>query len=65
MQAKNSGLKTIETFCGDHQLSRSTFYRLLRSGAIKTVKIGAATRITPQHEAEWLASLPIVSGMAA
>ena len=61
---QNVGLKTIETFCRDHELSRSTFYRLRRAGSIKTVRVLGATRIAPQHEAEWLASLPVVAGAA-
>ena len=65
MQGQSYGLKTIDTFCGDHELSRSTFYRMLKRGDIKTVKVGAATRIAPQHEQEWLASLPVVTGAAA
>lgn len=65
MQGQKLGLKKIDTFCSDHELSRSTFYRLLRQGAIKTVKVNGSTRIAPEHEAEWIASLPVVTGMAA
>lgn len=62
---KNQGLKTIDQFCGDHALSRATFYRMLKRSEIEAVKVGAATRITPEQEAAWLASLPVVSGAAA
>ena len=55
-----AGLKSIDTFCRDHELSRSTFYRLAREGSLKTVRVRGATRIAPQHEQEWLASLPVV-----
>lgn len=62
---QNAGLKTIDTFCRDHELSRSTFYRLARAGELKTVRVRGSTRIAPQHEAEWLASLPVMIGKAA
>lgn len=66
MQIENRpGLKTVDQFCADHGLSRSTFYRLVRDSAIKVVKVNAATRIKPEHEKEWLDSLPVVSGAAA
>lgn len=61
MQAENVGLKTIDQFCRKHSISRSTFYR----HPPQITKVGGASRIAPQHEAEWLASLPVVSGVAA
>ena len=54
------GLKTVPQFCDDHSISRSTFYRQVRQGAIKLTKIGDATRVAPEHEAEWLKGLPVV-----
>lgn len=62
---QNAGLKTIDQFCGDHALSRATFYRMLKRAEISAVKVGAATRITPEQEAAWLAQLPVVTGTAA
>lgn len=51
-----SGLQTVDQFCAKHNISRGTFYR----NPPTLTKIGAATRVAPQHEVEWLAKLPVV-----
>ncbi len=56
-----AGASTVEQFCKRYNISRATFYRR----PPKLTKIGSASRITPEHESEWLASLPVVSGEAA
>lgn len=55
------GLMTIPQFCEKHSISRAHFYRV---GPAR-VKIGGASRVTPEHEAAWLASLPVVANDAA
>jgi hypothetical protein len=60
MQAE-SGAQTVDQFCEKWKISRSTFYR--RPPTL--VKIGAASRITPEHEREWAKGLPVVLAGAA
>lgn len=57
-QAKSEGMKSIDRFCEVHELSRSSVYRLIREQRLRAVKVGGCTRITPQDEAAFLASLP-------
>ena len=53
----DKGLKTIDQFCAQHSLSRSTFYRMLRRNEIDTVTVGTARRIAPEQERRWLDKL--------
>lgn len=64
MQQETSGLKSIDRFCEVHELSRSSVYRLIREGRLIAVKVGGCTRITPQHEAQFIASLPVMEAAA-
>ena len=50
-------LMTISVFCDSYSVSRSTYYRLADSGAIKPVKIGRATRIALADAEAWFAKL--------
>jgi excisionase family DNA binding protein len=52
-------LMTIETFMAWVQCSRWKTYELIKSGQIRIVKIGAATRITRASAEAWLASLMV------
>lgn len=58
-------LMTISVFCASYSVSRSTFYRLAESGAIKPVKIGRATRVAFEDAEAWFASLLLQSADAS
>lgn len=60
----NQGLQPLNDFCAKHGISRDTAYRANALGALKFTKVGRLTHVSPAHEAEWLASLPVV-GLAA
>ena len=58
-KSKNSMAKlhTIQWFCEEYGVSRSTAYRLRDSGAVPHVKIGRAVRIRSEDAERWFASL--------
>lgn len=58
-------LMTISTFCDSYSVSRSTFYRLAETGAIKPVKIGRATRVSLEDAEAWFANLLLQSADAS
>lgn len=60
-----TGLMTVDQFCRKHSVSVATVYRAVNSGALRFTKIGASSRIAPEHEKAWLDSLPVVSGALA
>jgi excisionase family DNA binding protein len=49
-------LYTVRQFCAAHEISRATFYRLLKAGrGPRITKIGDAMRISVEAAKEWLA----------
>lgn len=50
-------LMTIKQFMDRYQISRSTVYRLIASGALLTVKIGRAVRIPTESAEAWAKGL--------
>lgn len=53
-----SQLIRVSEFCERYAVSRATFYRLVKRGDIKIIKLGSATRVTENDAEEWLSSLP-------
>lgn len=51
---------TLPEVCSRYKLSRSTLYRLNRSGALKIIKFGRASRIFVADVEAWAASLPVL-----
>ncbi|MBT2186806.1 helix-turn-helix domain-containing protein [Sphingobium nicotianae] len=51
-------LLTLSEVCSRYKLSRSILYRLHRSGALKIIKCGRASRIAAADIEAWAASLP-------
>jgi excisionase family DNA binding protein len=49
---------TIADFCGRHNISRPTFYELVRSGQLEALKLGSKTIVTAEAERAFLAKLP-------
>ena len=49
---------TVNQFCRRHEIGRTKFYELLRSGTLRARKIGRKTVILAADELAWLASLP-------
>jgi predicted DNA-binding transcriptional regulator AlpA len=44
----------IETFCAAHNISRSTFYNLMRAGeAPRLIRIGSRVLISREAAADW------------
>ena len=60
-----TGLMTVDQFCRKHSVSVATVYRHVNSGSLRFTKIGTSSRIAPEHEKAWLASLPVVTGALA
>lgn len=54
MQAQ---LLRVSEFCERYAVSRATFYRHVRRGDLKIVKIGAATRVRAVDADSWFSSL--------
>ncbi len=50
-------LINIKQFCIRYAVSRSTVYREIEAGRLKTLKIGRSTRISEEEAQQWLASL--------
>lgn len=50
-------LITIQYFCGEYNVSRSTCYRLRDSGDVPHVHIGRAVRIRREDAERWYNSL--------
>jgi hypothetical protein len=65
MKSGNLGLQTVTEFCAKHSISRQTFYREVRDQRLKLTRVRGSTRVSPAHEAEWLAGLEVVTGLAA
>lgn len=52
-----AALITIQYFCEEYGISRSTAYRLRDRGEVPHVKIGRATRIRREDAERWYDSL--------
>lgn len=48
-----AALITVNQFCDEYSISRSTAYRLRDSGSVPHVKIGRATRIRREDAERW------------
>lgn len=53
---------TLPEVCNRYKLSRSTLYRLHRSGELNIVKFGRASRVLTADVDAWAASLPVLGG---
>ena len=51
---------TLAQFSQRYQVSRSTIYRLVQSGAVTIVKFGRSSRIAFDQAEAWAASLPVL-----
>ena len=49
---------TVSQFCERNNMSRTTFYELLKSGDLKAKKRGSRTIVLASDETAWLNSLP-------
>ncbi len=54
---KQRSSKSIHKFGKDHDLGRSTIYRLISTGQLTAKKVGKRTIITDDDEADWLRRL--------
>ena len=52
----------ISEFCERYRCSRSTFYRLSKSGAITIIKRGRSSLISMEQAEVWAATLPSLRG---
>jgi hypothetical protein len=55
----------VDQFCERNQICRDTFYKEVRRGRLRARKIGRKTIVTPEDEAAWKASLPLLELPAA
>jgi predicted DNA-binding transcriptional regulator AlpA len=45
---------SVDRFCASHNISRATFYNLMRAGqAPRTMKVGTRTLISREASADW------------
>lgn len=49
--------QSVAGVCQRHNISPQTFYRQVRSGALRITKIGARTIVQPEDERAWLDSM--------
>ncbi len=49
---------TVDEFCRRNDMSRTTFYELVRAGELKAKKRGSRTIVLASEELAWLNSLP-------
>lgn len=49
---------TVAQFCETYGIGRTTFYAEVKAGRLRTVKIGAATRVRRADASAWADSLP-------
>lgn len=57
-QANQPRTLTVSQFCERNNMSRTTFYELLKSGDLKAKKRGSRTIVLASDESAWLNSLP-------
>ena len=50
-------LLTVAQFKERYQISHTAFYRQVKAGTLRTIKIGASTRVRLADAQAWLASL--------
>lgn len=53
-----TGMKRFRKWCEDNGFGYTTGYKIINSGAIKAIKVGALTYITDEEDTRWKASLP-------
>ncbi|WP_005035579.1 helix-turn-helix transcriptional regulator [Holophaga foetida] len=55
LQSRPSGrLRTVIEFCEHNQMGRSTFYKHLKAGKIKAIKIGTRTMVPDSELEAWI-----------
>ena len=52
------GARTVDAFCTSVGIKRTTFYKLVTQGQIKTVKAGGRTLVRHEDGQAWLNNLP-------
>lgn len=57
-------LYTVTEFCEAYGIGRTTFYAEVKAGKLRTVKIGAATRVRRSDAQGWADSLPTADAAA-
>lgn len=60
----NEGFLTVAEFIRLYGVPRSSFYRLVKAGALRIHKVGRASRIAKAEAATWAAGLPTFGGEA-
>jgi len=58
-------LITVAVFCERYSIGKTSFYREVNAGRLKTRKFGTATRIARADAQAWADSLPFSEGEAA
>lgn len=53
---------TVAQFCQEFSVSKSSFYRMIKDGELKTKKRGHRTLIRAEDAEAWLDSLPDGAG---
>ena len=56
---------TVKEFCRRHGIGRSTFYKLVRRGSLRVVKLGSRTLIPSDSEREWCLDLAAIAPIAS
>jgi len=54
-------LMTVADFLAQFRIGRTTFYREINAGRLRTVKVGRATRILRADAELWVRALPETS----
>ena len=52
-----AGAKSVDRFCRDYDIGRTTFYTEVNAGRLKIVKLGRKTLVLAEDERSWLARL--------
>lgn len=58
-------LITVAEFLSRYSISRTEFYRQVNAGRIRLTKLGSASRVSRKDADDWLASLPVRTGVGA
>jgi excisionase family DNA binding protein len=53
----DKNLSSVSEFCERNNISRTGFYREVRDGRLRVVKVRKNTRVTSRDEQDWLESL--------
>lgn len=51
---------TIDEFCIEYPMGRSSFYRLVKAKKIRLTKFGRSSRVAKSDAKEWAKSLPTI-----